>query len=112
MPIPTLNMNGILPVGIFDCVLSEIRTQFGSFQQSDQRPRLFARLEELFQAMRRAGLFDFLILDGSFITTNPTPKDIDLIAVLRPGHNFERDLPISEYALVRGRCFGGVLDLT
>ena len=28
------------------------------------------------------------------------PNDIDLVAVLRPGHNFERDLPMSEYALV------------
>jgi hypothetical protein len=25
---------------------------------------------------------------------------VDLIAVLRPGHDFERDLPMSEYALV------------
>ena len=30
----------------------------------------------------------------------PAPNDIDLVAVLRPGHNFERDLPMSEYALV------------
>jgi len=57
-------------------------------------------LEELYQAMQRSGLFDFLVVDGSFVTANPAPKDIDLIAVLRPGHNFERDLPMSEYALV------------
>jgi len=25
---------------------------------------------------------------------------VDLIAVLRPGHDFERDLPMSEYALL------------
>ena len=30
----------------------------------------------------------------------PFPNDIDLVAVLRPGHDFERDLPMSEYALV------------
>ena len=100
MPIPPLNSVGLLPEGLFDCTLSEIRGVFGSFQQSDQRPRLFIRLEELYQAMQRSGLFDFLVVDGSFVTANPAPKDIDLIAVLRPGHNFERDLPMSEYALV------------
>lgn len=100
MPIPALDTNGLLPTGIFDCTLSEVRARFGTFQQSDRRPRLFGRLEELFQAMRRSGLFDFLIVDGSFITDKPAPEDIDLIAVLKPGHDFERDLPISEYALV------------
>lgn len=49
---------------------------------------------------RERGLFDFLILDGSFITASPAPRDINLIAVLKPGHDFERDLPLSEYALV------------
>lgn len=38
--------------------------------------------------------------DGSFVTAKPAPDDIDLVAVLRPGHDFERDLPMSEYALV------------
>jgi hypothetical protein len=100
MPIPPFNEIGLLPEGIFDCTLSETRTRFGSFQQTDQRPRLFLRLEELFEAMQRSGLFQFLIVDGSFVTTNPTPKDVDLIAVLKPGHNFERDLLMSEYSLV------------
>lgn len=100
MPIPPLNKDGLLPEGVFDCTLLEIRGMFGNFQQSDQRPRLFVRLEELFQSMLRGGLFDFLIVDGSFVTANPAPKDIDLIAVLKPGHNFERDLPMSEYSLV------------
>jgi hypothetical protein len=100
MPIPPLNNVGLLPEGIFDCTISEIRGVFGSFQQSDQRPRLFVRLEELVQAMQRSDLFGFLIVDGSFVTASPAPKDIDLIAVLKPGHNFERDLPMSEYSLV------------
>jgi len=100
MPIPALNKDGLLPEGIFDCTLNEIHAQFGKFQQTDQRPRLFIRLEELIQAMRRSGLFDLLIIDGSFVTANPVPNDIDLIALLRRGHNFERDLPMSEYALV------------
>jgi hypothetical protein len=59
MPIPTLNENGLLPEGIFDCTLAEIRMHFGKFQQTDQRPRLFLRLEELFETMQRSELFEF-----------------------------------------------------
>ncbi len=62
--------------------------------------RLFARLEEMVLAMRSSGLFAALIIDDSFVTAKPTPNDIDLVAVLKPGHDFERDLPVSEYALV------------
>ncbi len=45
-------------------------------------------------------MFAALLIDGSFVTAKPRPNDIDILAVLRPGHNFERDLSISEYALV------------
>ena len=100
MPIPVLNPNGFLPAGIFECTLPEMRQRFGGFQKSDQRLRLFARLEELFQAMQRSGLFESLLVDGSFVTAKPVPNDIDLVAVLKRGHDFERDLPMSEYALV------------
>ena len=100
MPIPVLNTDGLLPTGIHDCSLSEVRARFGNFQGSDVRQRLFTRLEELAAVMTRSGMFEALLLDGSFITAKSAPNDIDLVAVLRPGHNFERDLPMSEYALV------------
>ncbi|MBM3884161.1 MAG: hypothetical protein FJ387_31390 [Verrucomicrobia bacterium] len=61
---------------------------------------MFARLEQLVSALQRSDLFDAVVIDGSFVTAKPAPNDIDLIAVLRPGHDFERDLPMSEYALV------------
>ena len=34
------------------------------------------------------------------MTGKLAPQDIDLVAVLMPGHDFERDLPMSQYALV------------
>jgi len=95
-----LNQDGFLPSGVFDCTLKEIRERFGNFQQTDHRIRLYARLEELFLAMQRSGLFEAMLVDGSFVTSKPAPNDVDLVAVLRPGHDFERDLPMSEYALV------------
>ena len=100
MPIPALNADGFLPAGISECTMAEVRTRFGSFHESDTRPRLFGKLEELVMAMQRSGLFEALLLDGSFVTGKSSPNDIDLVAVLRPGHDFERDLPMSEYALV------------
>jgi hypothetical protein len=100
MPIPDLNSDGLLPAGIFDGGLEEIKSRFGVFQVSDQRPRLFERLQELVAVMKASGLFSALIIDGSFVTAKPAPGDIDLIAILRPGQNLERDLPMPEYALV------------
>ena len=100
MPIPALNADGFLPTGVLDCSLAEVRARFGNFQGSDARQRLFARLEELIAALTRSGLFEAMLLDGSFVTGKSAPNDIDLVAVLRPGHDFERDLPMSEYALV------------
>src|ERR1041384_3846131 len=99
MPIPELNSVGLLPSGLFDSELPEVRVRFGAFSGSDRRPQLFARLEELVRVMRLSGLFEELIIDGSFVTSKERPNDIDLIAILRAGHNFERDLPLSEYAV-------------
>jgi hypothetical protein len=100
MPIPTLSADGFLPAGIFDCALPELKARFGVFQGTDQRLRLFARLEALLLAMGSSRLFEMVLVDGSFVTAKPAPNDIDLIAVLHPGHDFERDLPMSEYALM------------
>src|SRR5438045_575232 len=100
MPLPELNAEGLLPAGIFDCTLEEVCQQFGRFQGSDRRPRLFLRLEELINAMQRSGLFEAILIDASFVTAKPEPNDIDVIAVLPPDHNFERDLPMWQYALV------------
>jgi hypothetical protein len=100
MPIPPLNADGFLPSGVFDCSLTEVKDRFGTFQGSDRRVILYARLEELVAEMKKSRLFEALVVDGSFVTAIPRPKDIDLIAVLRFGHNFEEDLSISKYSLV------------
>ena len=45
MPIPELNAAGLLPEGIYDCSLEEVRERFGMFLTSDHRPRLFEKLQ-------------------------------------------------------------------
>lgn len=78
----------------------EVKDCFAKFMDGNQRRLLFVRVEELRGAMRRSGLFKALLVDGSFVTAKSVPNDNDLVAVLLPGHDFERDLPMSEYALV------------
>jgi hypothetical protein len=100
MPIPELSPDGFLPTGVFDCTLDEIRQKFGSFRGTERRPKLFARFEEFVTAIRRSNLFEAILIDGSFVTEKAVPNDIVLIAVLHPGHDFERDFSLFEYALL------------
>lgn len=100
MPIPSLNSDGLLPPGVFECALPEIKARFGAFNISDRRPELYRRLEEFVAAAKGTSLFCELLIDGSFVTGKPLPNDIDILAALRHGHDFERDPPVSEYALV------------
>ena len=58
MPIPALNSNGLLPVGIHVATIEEIRQRFGSFDGSDRRIQLFTRLEQLVIDLRKSGRFE------------------------------------------------------
>jgi len=51
-------------------------------------------------AIRRCNLFEAILIDGSFVAEKAVPNDIDLIAVLHPGHDFERGFSMFEYALL------------
>ena len=97
MPIPSLNQDGLLPVGIHDCTLAELKIRFGVFQSNDQRPRLFARLESFLAEVRAAGLVRSVLVDGSFVTSKPDPNDIDLVVVVLSGHDYTADLLPSQY---------------
>jgi hypothetical protein len=100
MPIPALDQDGLLPVGVHECTLSEIRSRFGSFQTSDQRPRQFARLETFVAEASATGLIRVLIVDGSFVTQKPSPNDIDLIVVVESKHDFSSDIGPRAYNIL------------
>src|SRR5450432_1398946 len=82
MPIPRLDREGFLPVGVHVCNLEEIGSRFGKFNQTDRRVALFERLERLVAEVRATGLVQAVIVDGSFVTIKPAPQDVDIILAL------------------------------
>ncbi len=100
MSIPDLNENGFLPPGVHLCTLEEMSRRFGSFRRSDRRPRLLARLLELIREVQRSRFFIAVIIDGSFVTDEPTPNDIDLILIVHENQDHTADVSVADYALM------------
>ena len=73
------------------------------FQSSDRRPELWARFVEFVREAKAYGLVDAVLMDGSFVTAEPAPNDIDLILVVPPGHDFSVDFQPSEYNVLSKR---------
>lgn len=100
MPIPPFTPAGLLPEGIHDCTLDELRDRFGQFQRTDRRPRLFERLEAFVREAGRTGFVATIIVDGSFVTATDAPNDVDVIVVLRAKHDMQASLRPFEYNVV------------
>jgi hypothetical protein len=103
MPIPALDGDGFLPVGVHNCELGEIKSRFGVFGGSSHRPELFARLAEYFTEVRASDIAASIIVDGSFVTAKAQPNDVDLVLVLKRAHDLAKDLNPSEYNIVSKR---------
>ena len=100
MAIPAFNKHGLLPEGIHDCSLEELRDRFGTFQSSDRRPRLWQRLRQFIEDLRQSDLIREVLIDGSFVTNLPSPNDIDLILVLPLDHDIHAELTPSAYNVI------------
>ena len=103
MAIPSLDSEGFLPVGVHDCTLEEIGARFGAFQRSDRRPQLFARLEAFVAEAKALAIIEAILVDGSFVTAEPEPNDIDLILLVHRGHDFTVELSPREYNILSKR---------
>ena len=74
------------------------------FQKSDRRIKLFSRLRQYLEALKRAGCGSSIIIDGSFVmATVDEPGDIDLILVLPEDWDLAADLKPYQYNLVSKR---------
>ncbi len=98
-----LDENGLLPVGTHDMTLDQIEELFGQFNTSDRRPKLFEKLQTLWDQLSRSDFIDHLIVNGSFVTGKPEPGDIDLILALKPGRSRNDNWLPHEYNLVSAR---------
>jgi hypothetical protein len=100
MPIPALNEHGWLPEGIHNCTWDEVGLRFGSFHESDRRPRLWQRFVEFLGEVQRTGLVKYILLDGSFVTAKANPNDIDLVLIVAANHDFSASLQPNQYNLL------------
>lgn len=102
--LPAATDYDLLPPGIHDATLEGVGRRFGAFQVSDRRCRLFAKLKEYVEEVRKAGWNAVLIVDGSFVMAAvDKPEDIDLILVMPEGWDMAEDLKPFEYNLVSRR---------
>ena len=98
-----LTAQGILPPGFHEASLEDIRAVFGQFQETDRRPRLFERLEQLVAQLRPLGFIRHVIVNGSFVTSEPGPEDIDLILAINPEILDKPDWTPAEYNALSSR---------
>jgi len=97
MPIPDFDQDGFLPLGIFDCSLDEIEEKFGKFNISDRRVSLFGDLRKYFNELVDANIGKYLIVNGSFISAENAPNDIDVLLILKEDADLERSVPPYQY---------------
>lgn len=83
MPIPPLELSGLLPPGVHDCTIEEIRSAFVE-HQSQRRSGLFAGMQRFLTLIKQIGCFEAAYIDGSFVTDKPEPFDVDVVLELPP----------------------------
>lgn len=74
MPIPDLEANGELPVGIHIATVQEVEDKFG--KSSDRRKFLMAGLKSAIKQFKQVDVKKVFV-DGSFTTGKKEPNDID-----------------------------------
>jgi len=101
--IPDLNAQGLLPPGLYDCTLEEVRDKFGRFKGTERRQSLFEKLSAFIHEATQTGMVKSIIIDGSFVTGKDSPADIDLVLEMQLAHNPGTDLRPFEYNVLSKR---------
>ena len=101
--IPAFNEHGCLPEGIYDCTMDEAAQRFGVFQSGDRRPQLWDKVIEFMREAESCGLIDAVLLNGSFVTAENEPNDIDFVVVVSSDHDFSAEFQPSEYNVLSKR---------
>ena len=96
MSLPALNEWGSLPPGIYDASLDELTERFGG---SSHRQQLLLGLGQYLAELGRWTLAQAVLVDGSFVTDEPEPNDIDVVLVLLDGYDVSQGVSPFEYNL-------------
>ena len=79
----TFNQLGDLPVGVYRAKIADVIAHFG--RDTAQRVAITARLERIYELARSTGYLERFIIFGSYVTTEPNPRDVDIFLVMRGG---------------------------
>jgi hypothetical protein len=94
----------LLAPGVHEASIDEVKEHFGRFQSTDQRPKLFAKLVEYVEAVKKAACASSVIVDGSFVMACvDEPEDVDVILILPPGWDMQAELKPYQYNLLSKR---------
>ncbi len=85
--LPAFEPGGDLPEGIHVADWSEIEARFG--QSTGARRRAYARLRHVHELARRTGKLARLLVFGSFVSTAPSPRDIDVVLLMAQDFKLE-----------------------
>lgn len=95
---PAFNELGDLPVGVYRATLADVVVHFG--HDTAQRVTITARLERIYELVRRTGSLQRFIIFGSYVTAELKPRDVDIFLIMRGGFQ-PRDAPSEAQNLFR-----------
>ena len=87
MSLPKTQSNGFVTPGIHRATLNDINGAFG--KHTPRREHLMSRLRELMDRVTSTGRVKQAFVFGSFVTSKPFPRDLDVMLLMREG--FDRE---------------------
>lgn len=78
--LPDFNPDGDLPPGVYPVTLAEALSRFG--HGSVQRRIVAERLAQVYRLAASTNALARFIVFGSFVTSKPDPRDIDLVLIM------------------------------
>ena len=79
MAIPDFTSDGVLPEGIHNATLDEIRERFCSFGDIEKRMNLYKSLCEYISEVKKHNVEYYICIDGSYVTDKESPGDLDVL---------------------------------
>ncbi|KGO12754.1 hypothetical protein NZ45_15950 [Clostridium botulinum] len=79
MAIPDFTIEGILPMGIYDASLNNIKEKFCSIGDVSKRNKLYNIFIRYLECLKKHKVEFEVYLDGSFVTNKVEPGDIDVL---------------------------------